>query len=87
MSRAPCHRGRVTPIRMDLHTTDELLDGRLALSVAEVADLLGLSVRTVRKCVADGDLPSVKFAGSRLIPCDAVRDLLTVDRSRQDAAA
>jgi len=32
-----------------------------------VADRLGLSVRTVRRWIADGTLPSTKIGGTRLI--------------------
>jgi excisionase family DNA binding protein len=52
-----------------------------------VADLLGVSVRTVRRWIADGILPSTLIGGSRLIAeedlalalCGGVADLATDD--------
>lgn len=37
------------------------------LSPVEVAHLLGKSVRTVRRWIADGRLPSTRVGGSRLV--------------------
>ena len=51
----------------------QVLEDRLALSVGEVAELLGISVRSVHNLIASGELASVKFAGRRLVPCHAVR--------------
>ncbi len=43
------------------------------LRAAEIAALLGLDVRTIRRWIADGTLPSVKIGGARLV---AEADLL-----------
>jgi len=41
---------------------------RQYLRADDVAALLGLSTRTVRRWLADGTLPSVKIGGARLVP-------------------
>ncbi len=43
------------------------------LRAGAIADLTGQSVRTVRRWIADGTLPSIKIGGARLV---AERDLL-----------
>jgi len=48
------------------------LMGRIALTVGEVAPALGLSERTVRKAIANGDIPSVMIGGRRLVPIRAL---------------
>lgn len=42
------------------------------LSAAQVAERLGLSLRTVRRWIADGSLPSVKIGGAVRIPASAL---------------
>ena len=37
------------------------------LRAGEIAELLGVNVRTVRRWIADGTLPSVKIGGARLV--------------------
>ena len=37
------------------------------LSLAEVADSLGVSVKTVRRYIADGDLPAVRLGSTHTI--------------------
>ena len=49
------------------------------LRAPEIAALLGLSVRTVRRWIEDGTLPSLKLGGARLV---AEADLLTRLRRR-----
>jgi excisionase family DNA binding protein len=39
-------------------------------SVAEAAHYAGMSTRTIRQRVADGDLPAYKPVGSRLVKID-----------------
>jgi excisionase family DNA binding protein len=46
--------------------------GRSWLSMAETADVLGLSVRTVRRRVASGELPSRRSGRRVLIPSSVV---------------
>lgn len=41
---------------------------RTHMSVREIAVCSGRSVRTVRRWIAKGDLPSVMIGGSRLVP-------------------
>ena len=48
------------------------LMGRISLTVGEVAPALGLSERTVRKAIADGEIPSVMVGGRRLVPIRAL---------------
>lgn len=40
---------------------------RTYLRVREIADLVGVSERTIRRWLADGTLPSVKLSGTRLV--------------------
>lgn len=42
------------------------------LSAKETADRLGISLRTVRRRIADGSLPSVKVGGTVRIPASAL---------------
>lgn len=49
---------------------------RLAYSVAEAAEALGMSRATVNVHIADGTIPSVKIGGRRLIRRDALDALL-----------
>jgi excisionase family DNA binding protein len=42
----------------------------------DVAELFGMDVRTIRRRIADGTLPSVKIGGARLVPVEALRSLL-----------
>ena len=37
------------------------------LRARDIADLLGLSIRTIRRWLADGTLPSVRIGGARLV--------------------
>ena len=50
----------------------DALAGRLALTVDEAAPALGISVRSVRTAIANGEIPSLKLAGRRLIPIKAL---------------
>ncbi|MER8570632.1 helix-turn-helix domain-containing protein [Mesorhizobium sp. M1338] len=45
----------------------KLSDNRLAYSIKEVADMTGLSQRTVLRRIADGSLPAVRSRGRTLI--------------------
>ena len=66
-------RGTRTPPRAD---------GRRAYSMRETAARLGVSVWLIKKAVRDGTLPSVKLGDRRLIPVDAVEELLAQARVR-----
>ena len=46
------------------------------LRVTEVAERLSCSERTVRRRIADGTLPSTKIEGLRLIPEEALDQLI-----------
>lgn len=48
-----------------------------AVSVSEAADFLGLSRRTIYELLTDGQLPSTKLRGRRLIPRASLLDLLS----------
>lgn len=52
-------------------------DHRLALSLQEVARLLGVHPLTIRRAVELGQLPAVKVGRRRLIPRQALDDLLS----------
>lgn len=49
---------------------------RLTLTVAEAADLLGISRSTAYECVRTGDLPSIRMAGRILVPRKRLEELL-----------
>jgi excisionase family DNA binding protein len=44
-----------------------LTDGTEYLRAGDIARLAGLSVRTVRRWIASGELPSAKICGTRLV--------------------
>ena len=48
------------------------------LTVAEVAELMRVSVMTVYRMVQSGELPAVRFGRSYRIPEAAVIDLVTI---------
>lgn len=50
----------------------DALAGRISLTVDEAAPALGLSPRTVRNAIKNGEIPSVKVGGRRLIPVKAL---------------
>lgn len=52
------------------------LEGRLFLTVAELAKLMHLDPRTVRRGIAEGTIPAVRLGTSVRIPVPRVRDLL-----------
>lgn len=54
-----------------------LPDEPLMLSMSETAEILRVSLRQVKKMVADGSIASVKLGGRRLIPYEILkRDVL-----------
>jgi excisionase family DNA binding protein len=52
------------------------LDSALALRVDDAAKAIGLSRSSIYMLIGEGSLRSVRVAGRRLIPTDALRDLL-----------
>jgi excisionase family DNA binding protein len=52
---------------------------RSYLKAREVAELLGVSERTIRRWIADGTLPSSKIGGSRLVATADLERLLGED--------
>ncbi len=48
------------------------MDETTHLSAAQVAERLGISLRTVRRRIADGTLPSLKIGGAVRIPASAL---------------
>lgn len=54
-------------------------DARLAYSASEAAQMLGVSLRTVRNLIARGDLRAVRIGRRVVIPVRFLEDLL--DRS------
>ena len=53
------------------------MSARRFLRARQVAELLGVSERTVRRLIADGTLPSVRIGGARLVAEAALERLLT----------
>ncbi len=43
------------------------MDARTFLRPRQIAEMLGVTERTVRRWIADGALPSVKLGGARLV--------------------
>lgn len=60
---------------------------RLAYSVSEVAEVLGMSEATVYVHLKDGTIPSVKLGGRRLIRRDVLDALLRGDQPESGGAA
>ena len=48
------------------------MDESTYLSAAQVAERLGISLRTVRRRIADGTLPSLKVGGAVRVPASAL---------------
>jgi excisionase family DNA binding protein len=44
-----------------------MIDRAEYLRAAEIARHTGLSLRTIRRRLSDGSIPSIKFGGSRLV--------------------
>jgi excisionase family DNA binding protein len=61
------------------------MGGPVYLSAAEVVSRLGISLRTVRRRIADGSLPSARIGHAVRIPEDALE--LPVARGRASAAS
>ena len=55
---------------------------RPLLTVVEVAKQINVSVRTVRRLIADGELKPIRFGRSVRIEPPALRDLLRRKRSK-----
>jgi excisionase family DNA binding protein len=56
------------------------------LRARDITDITGVSVRTVRRWIADGTLPSTKVGGTRLVPKTALEQLLSPARGTTDGA-
>lgn len=50
----------------------DYLSGRIALSLEEVQWALGIGERTLRTAMRNGEIPSVKIGGRRLVPTSAL---------------
>lgn len=61
--------------------------GRLAVSPAEAATLLGVSATTIRRWIAAGTMPSTKLGGNRLICLADLQSLMTTPDSPTGLAA
>jgi excisionase family DNA binding protein len=64
-------------------------EGTRALSFGQVAELTAVSRRTVRKWVADGDLPAVRISHQtvRILPADLAAFLAARREAPEDAKA
>lgn len=58
----------------------ESVNRRTPLAPGEAAALLGISVKTIRRDIASGSLPSVPVGKRRHIPRDAIEALLVANR-------
>jgi len=47
------------------------------LRARQIAEITGLTLRTIRRWIADGTLPSQKVGGARLVPKTALERLLS----------
>jgi len=57
------------------------------LRAGEIARLIGVSLRTVRRWIADEVLPSVKLGGARLVPRKGLERLMPrPSREQADSA-
>jgi excisionase family DNA binding protein len=67
--------------RQSSHQTDflggPLMNGTEYLRARDIAEITGVRVRTVRRWIADGILPSTKVGGARLVPKTALERLLS----------
>jgi excisionase family DNA binding protein len=54
-----------------------MTDDRLTFTVAEAAQLLGISRSAAYDCIRCGDLPAVRMGRRLLVPVKALEDLLS----------
>ena len=54
------------------------------LRAAAIAEILGVSVRTVRRWFAEGTISSVKIGGARLVSLEALERLLEGGSDEED---
>jgi excisionase family DNA binding protein len=67
-----------------LASSAELLRRRAALSITETAEVLGVSERTVRRWIRDGELVPLDFSGDRrLIGADQILTKLAAANGRR----
>jgi excisionase family DNA binding protein len=52
-------------------------DGRKYLRAVEIAALTGMSLRTIRRRIADHTIPSVKLGGARLVAMAGLKAVLS----------
>ena len=52
------------------------LEGRLFVTVTELAELMQLDPRTVRRGIEDGSIPSIRVGRSTRIPVPKIRALI-----------
>jgi excisionase family DNA binding protein len=53
-------------------------NGTEYLRARDVAEITGISIRTIRRWIAAGILPSTKVGGARLVPKTALERLLSL---------
>jgi excisionase family DNA binding protein len=54
-----------------------MIDAPKYLRAGEIAPLVGVSLRTVRRWIAEEVLPSVKLGGARLVPRKGLERMLS----------
>ena len=57
-----------------------MTSGKKYLRAAEIATLTGVTVRAVRRWIADEVVPSVKLGGARLVPTEGLEAALSPPR-------
>ena len=63
-----------------MNTAAPDLEGRLFITVTELAALLQLDPRTIRRGIQDGSIPAVRVGRSTRIPVPKIRTLIGLDR-------
>jgi excisionase family DNA binding protein len=58
-------------------------DGPLFYSVAQTAELTGLSAMTIYRAIADGEFPAVQIRGRLVIPAKAIEAMADAAMAQQ----
>lgn len=59
--------------------SQQVSDTRAYLRAREIAELLGVDIRTVKRRIKDGTFPSIKLGGARLVCKHALLRILQAD--------
>lgn len=69
--------------RMEIHVVSSLQLPRLAYSLVEVALMTGLSLSTVNRRLASGEIRSVKLGRRRLVPMSELERIVDPSALRE----